>query len=108
MLHPTMFKAKLDAPWERWGNRGNPPKEELHGQPLVCKKTDEHAARGSAGGRRAQSEAHARSLSTDGIGRRRNHRRGHFRAIRSGRALRGAGLDALVRALRTWLRFRGA
>src|SRR5260370_970759 len=61
MLRPYNALSQIDSPIRNWGR---PPKEELHGQPLVCKKTDEHAARGSAGRRRAPPEAHARPVSS--------------------------------------------
>src|SRR5947199_4929198 len=87
---------------------GWPPKEELHGQPLVRKKTDEHAARGMSGGRRAQPEAHARPVSTDSAGRRRDHRCGHLRAFWSRCALRWTGANAFLRTFWAGMRICGS
>ena len=55
---------------------------------------------------RAQPEAHARPVSTDRARRGRHHRRRHLRAGRTGRALRRARPDALLRAVRPGLRVR--
>src|SRR5260370_1188822 len=105
MLRPYNGTVQFGSGFKK---RDNFPEEELHGQPLVCKKTDEHVARGIAGGRRAQSEAHARPVSADGIGRRRDHRRWDFRAFRFGRALRRPGPDAFLWAFGARVRIRGA
>src|ERR1700746_1629029 len=100
-----MRKAKLAALCR---SGADPPKEELHGQPLVRKKTDEHAARGMSGGRRAQPEAHARPVSTDGAGRGCDHRCGDLRAVWSRRALRWTGANALLRTFGAGMRICGA
>ena len=97
-----------------WSRRASAASECLiliQGEPnewQICgDKAAEPAAGRGAGDRRAQSEADAGRFPAHGAGRGRDHRRGHLRAVRPGRALCRAGPDAVVRALGIGLRFRG-
>src|SRR6266403_6284220 len=108
MLSPYKTKGQIGRTLEKQGNREKTLKEELHGQPLVCKKTDEHVARGGKGSGRTQPETHAWSGPIDRAGRGGGHRCGHICVFGTWCSLCRAGSDALIRALWTGLRVCGA
>src|SRR3979490_2773099 len=80
----------------------------LNGESVIREKTDEHAAGGIVRSWRKKLEEEAGTFSTDGAGSRRDYWSRYFRAFRFGRALRGTGADAFVRAIRNGVRVRGA
>src|ERR1700693_3396073 len=80
----------------------------LNGESVIREETNEHAAGGISRSWRAQLEEDAGTFSTDGSRGRRDYWSRYFRTFRFGCALRGAGIDAFVRAIGNGVRVRGA